>query len=76
MKSQFTIQGIVVSKLDIFSGDKTDYLESQIRIFPPDVLVCGRFLCILRRFGVVSIVRNICPYIFKLFFLIFLNVTC
>lgn len=30
IKSQFTIQFIAVSKLDLFSGDKTDCFASQI----------------------------------------------
>lgn len=33
IKSRLTIQLLAVSKLDLFSGDKTDYFESKIRIF-------------------------------------------
>lgn len=33
IKSELTIQLLAVSKLDLFSGDKTDYFESKIRIF-------------------------------------------
>ena len=45
MKSQFTSQLTAVSELDLFSGDKTDQFESQIRIFPANVGIRGIVLC-------------------------------
>lgn len=52
IKSQFSIQLMAVSKLDLFSGDKSHYFESTIRIFPLMCWymwdfeeICGGFYC-------------------------------